>query len=209
MKKFIIITMAALLTLSLAACANNKKPDEADDATKAPITNTEAPTEEPEQEQTSDQSALEIMDKIWASYSDEDKFPIFGGDTSEENLNPEGPGKYSLDDPAVMENALTFPAASIGKIDEAATLVHLMNSNTFTGAAYHLVNGGDADALASELENLITTRVWLCGAPQKLVIARVDNCLVVAYGTDDLVNGFVSHLTAEFDSAEIVCENDL
>ena len=40
---------------------------------------------------------------------------------------------------------LYIPAENVSMIDEAASLIHAMNANTFTGAAFHLTDAGNAD----------------------------------------------------------------
>ena len=42
------------------------------------------------------------------------------------------PGNFSMDDADLLDSSLGFPAAEAGKIDGAASLVHMMNLNTFT-----------------------------------------------------------------------------
>ena len=118
MKRIIAVLMAAMLMLSLVACGGGT------DTTTAPASTIASP--------------LEILNTVWATYADEEKFPAAGGDMTEENMNMEGPGVYGLADTEALDATLGFPAASVAKIDSAASLMHMMNANTFTCGAYHL-----------------------------------------------------------------------
>lgn len=117
--------LAAVLTLSLAACGT--KNDSKGDQPAAPA------------------SALDLLEKVWSTYTDDEKFPAAGGDYSETNSKEDAPGVYDLTDRAAVDSALGLPETA--KVDQAASLVHMMNQNTFTAAAYHCTD--DADALAT------------------------------------------------------------
>ena len=77
-------------------------------------------------------------------------------------------------------------------IDNAASLVHMMNANTFTAAAYHAT--GDTAELAQQLRDNIMHRQWMCGFPDKLVVAEVGEYVVTVFGANELVDTFMTHL---------------
>ncbi len=149
-------------------------------------------------------SPVEILKKVWASYADEEKFPAAGGDMTEANMNMEGPGVYGLEDAEGFTATTHFPADAMSKIDSAATLMHMMNANTFTCAAYRLVNSADAKALAGEVKDSIMSTQWMCGFPEKLVIAVVDGCVISCFGNGEIVDNFTAKLQAAYSSAEVV-----
>ena len=67
MKRIIAVIMAAMLMLSLAACGTNNGGNTQDtQGTTAPASTIA--------------SALEILETVWASYPEESKFPVGGGD---------------------------------------------------------------------------------------------------------------------------------
>lgn len=188
MKKLLAILLVALLTLSLAACGGNTDPDTSNDA--APVAD----------------SALDLLTTVWNSYKEDDKFAIVGGDYSEENMTPDAPGKFSLDDADVLDNTIAFPAASVDKIDDAAAIRHMMNANTFTCGAYHVKDANEAAEIASGIKDNIKNRHWMCGFPEKVVIVIVGDYVVSVFGAEDLVNTFKTNLTAAYASAETVCD---
>ena len=80
-------------------------------------------------------------------------------------------------------------------MDEAASLVHMMNANTFTAAAYHAT--GDTAELAQQLRDNIMQRQWMCGFPDKQVVAVVDEYVVAVFGAS-LSETFKYYTTATF-----------
>ena len=58
--------------------------------------------------------------------------------TPKKNMRDGAPGNFSMDDADLLDSSLGFPAAEAGKIDGAASLVHMMNLNTFTCGAFHV-----------------------------------------------------------------------
>lgn len=154
-------------------------------------------------------SPLSILSAVWNSYEEEEKFPVFGGDTSEENLTMDAPGQYSLEDPEVLDSSLGFPAAEIKNIDDAASLVHMMNANTFSCGVYHVTNPENMESVTSAIKDNIMNRHWLCGFPEKLIIAAIDDCIVTCFGTEDLTDMFKNKMTEIYDSAQIITESPI
>lgn len=198
MKKFIAILMAAMLMLSLVACGTNTgntDTDGTDNTTEAAASSIASP--------------VELLNSVWASYPEDQKFAVAGGDMTEANMNMEGPGVYGIEDTEALDATLGFPAASVAKIDAAASVMHMMNANTFTCGAYHLVNAADASALAEELKTNIMARQWMCGFPDKLIIVAVEDYVVSYFGNGEIVDNFTTALTTSYSQAEVVCEEAL
>ena len=172
MKKIISILLAAVMVLAFAACGNNSGNNGGNDAAVT--------------------DPLEVLSKTWSSLPEEDKFPAAGGD----NGSPvdDKPGKFDISDTDNLDYMLSFPADSVDLIDRAASLTHMMNMNTFTCGAYHVKNAADAKTLAQSLRDSIQSRQWMCGFPDKLVVAEVGEYVVTVFGADDLVDTFMTHL---------------
>ena len=174
MKKFFALMLAAVMALSLVACgsSNDAKDDQSGDK-PAEIT-----------------SALGILETAWNDYGDDEKFSVVGGKTGE-NMVEDAPADYDLSDRATAEANLALPEAA--QVDQAATLSHALNANTFTAAAYHATS--DTAELAQQLRDNIMQRQWMCGFPDKLVVAEVgDEYVVTVFGADELVDTFMTHL---------------
>ncbi len=144
-------------------------------------------------------SPEEILSAIWGKYADDEKFFAIGGD--EQNINESGPGKYSIEDAEVLDNVLGFPAAEIDKIDGAASLMHAMNQNTFTCGVFHFKNEKDVANGIASLKSNILARNWVCGFPDKLVIAKASENYVIAVWGIDEGDGIVSHFKQKLEEA--------
>ena len=154
-------------------------------------------------------SALEILEKIWATYGDDEKFSVGGGNYDV----MDAPGKFDLtgDESAESLDFMThFPADHFAKIDDAATMMHAMNGNNFTVGAYHFTSADGMDGMADVLKDALKNTHWMCGFPESAVIISVPgDYLVVVYGVNDAVNPFVTKTLAAIDGAEVVGEQDL
>lgn len=180
MKKIIALLLVLVVAMGLIACGNNG--DTAATTTEA----VKGPA-----------SALEILETVWASYADDEKFPTMGGDF--ENIVENAPGKYNLADEG-LGTTLLVPADQVANIDEAASLVHGMMLNNFTCGAFHVT--GDTKAFADAMNNAIATNRWMCGMPEQMLVAVVGEYVVAAFGLRDVMDTFESKLTAAYPSVE-------
>ena len=189
------LLLAALMVLSMAAC-NEKK----DDGTK-PVYEDDLPpiTEERPSDELLNipENALDVLNDVWALYGDDEKFPVMGG-------NPEG---GVADGPAVYDKAyieglsmyLVVPETSLDDIDEAATMIHMMNANTFSCGVFKVINGVDTKAFADAMHTAITNNQWMCGMPERLVIGAVsDGYVLVAFGVGDAMTPFCEKLSTAY-----------
>ena len=170
---------------------------------------TEPPTETPEPEDPAENKpaaavddALTILNAIWNTYSDEEKFPAAGGDS--EHAVDGAPGSFDASNADSLSYLLTFPADDASLIDSAASLVHMMNLNTFTCGAFHVVDANNVARLADDLRTTIQAKHWMCGFPDKLVIVTVGQSVFSVYGNEELVNTFRDKLLASYPTAAAV-----
>ena len=170
MKKFLAMLLAVLTVCSFAACA--AKPAENDTA------------------DVEIADALTLLNTVWASYTDDEKFPAAGGDYDEANMTDGAPGKVGLDDASSVEYLVSVPADVVSKFDDAAALFHMMNLNTFTCGAYRLKDAADVDSVAAAIKEYVMGKQWMCGFPDKLIVVSVGNYIVECFGAEDLVNTF-------------------
>ena len=183
MKKVFAILLSAALLFSLAACAN--KGNEPGSSTNGV-------------------DPLTLLQTVWNSHSENEKFAVSGGDLSPEHMKEDEPGVFSISDASELDRELGFPEAEVSNITAAASLVHMMNANTFTCGAFQLKDGVDAAALAKKVEQNIQSRQWMCGFPDKLVIVTVGQSVFSVYGNEELVNTFRDKLLASYPTAAAV-----
>ena len=184
MKKLLSVLMAVLILLSLAACGGSQP----------------APAPEPAEEVAPD--ALSLLNTVWALYAEDERFPAFGGNQDSAEPVPDAPGAFDLSDTVGLNSLLGFPESDAEKIDNAASLIHMLNTNTFTCGAFHVTAGEDVGALASAIRDNITQRQWICGFPDKLVVVTVGNYIVSFFGLEEFVDTFQARLSEAFPTAE-------
>ena len=172
-------------------------------------TSAEPPTETPKPETPAEDKpaaavddALTILNAIWNTYSDEEKFPAAGGDS--EHAVDGAPGSFDASNADSLSYQLTFPADDASLIDSAASLVHMMNLNTFTCGAFHVADANNVTRLADDLRTTIQAKHWMCGFPDKLVIVTVGQSVFSVYGNEELVNTFRDKLLASYPTAAAV-----
>ena len=175
----------------------------------AEATSAEPPTETPKPETPAEDKpaaavddALTILNAIWNTYSDEEKFPAAGGDS--EHAVDGAPGSFDVSNADSLSYLLTFPADDASLIDSAASLVHMMNLNTFTCGAFHVADANNVARLADDLRTTIQAKHWMCGFPDKLVIVTVGQSVFSVYGNEELVNTFRDKLLTSYPTAAAV-----
>ena len=197
MKKIVTLLLAAMMLLTLVACGNGSK-------------DTTANGEETTASQAVEsKDPLTVLQTVWASYGDDEKFAVAGGDMSEENSKMDEPGVFSLENKEELDATLGLSAEAAEKVDSAASLVHMMNANTFTCGAFKVKNADDVASLAEMLKDNILKRQWMCGFPDKLVVASVDDVVLAFFGKNDNIDTFKAKLTAAYASAEVISESPI
>ena len=190
MKKIIAIALAAVTVLSFAACT--KQNGENGTTTPSAAAKEQA------------KSALEILEKVWSKYSTDEKFPATGG--SEKHMKEDMPGKFDVSDAEALDFELGFPKAQASEIDDAASLMHMLNQNSFSCGVYHVKDSANVEALAGKIKENILARQWMCGFPEKLVILSVGNYIVSVFGAAELTDTFTAKLSAEYSLTKQLCD---
>ena len=197
MKKIIAMLLALTMLVAFAGCNNTTAP-ETTEGTEAPET-TAAP--ETTEAATGAASALEILENTWNLFGEDEKFFVMGGDF--ENMVDGAPGAVNVAGVDFLTGNLIIPEAETANVTEAASLIHGMNANTFTCAAYAVA---DVQAFADAMKTAIQGNHWMCGFPEKLVIAEVDGFVVVMFGHGDAVNPFLTNLQAAYPTTNVLAE---
>ncbi len=156
------------------------------------------------------ESPVALLEAVWNTYGDDEKFAAAGGGGSETmEFVTDAPGKFSTESADPLDYTLGLPADSAAKIDDAASLMHMMNANTFTCGAFHVTKSEDVTAVADSLKENILKRQWMCGFPDKLVVITVDDYVVSAFGNGELIDNFKAKLTAVYKSAVVAHEANI
>ena len=229
MKKITMLLLTVACTFALSACGSENPPAETPSAPAETETTSESLPAETETTESSAPAETEtelssgagsensadtegayedaagLLAAVYASFTEEQKFPIGGGDSA--NLVMDAPGSFDISKTDELDSPLGLPAGEAGSIDDAASMLHMMNANTFTGAAYHLTEGADQEAFAEAVKENILARQWVCGMPDTLVILGTqDGYVLTAFGASDLVENFKNGAQAALNGCELLLE---
>ena len=149
--------------------------------------------------------AVDVLRAVVDAYTDEERFAMYGGDR--EHAVMDAPGTFDVSQVQEMEDVLGLPSGLASDIEEAASMVHMMNGNVFTGAAYRLREGTDQDAFAQAVKTALLEKRWMCGQPDTLIIIKVDGSYVItAFGAADTIETFKSNALSALEGAEVIIE---
>ena len=215
MKKKIALLLLTVMTMSLVGCGEKDTTNGNDDATNNDTVvednvadDTTDNTDSNADSNTSTEGAAGVLNAIWATYEDDNKFAAGGGDS--QNMIMDEPGKFDVTNTEELDATLGFPTDYADKIDDAASLMHMMNANTFTGGAYHVTNAEDVTAVCDALKESIMNRQWMCGFPETLIIVTVDdNYVISAFGNGQIIETFKNKISGVYSNATVVYEESL
>ncbi len=199
-KKLLCAILASVMVLSLTACSGN---------TEQGASNGESATQATTQPKVEIESSAALLNSVWAKFDDASKFAVMGGDF--ENAVSDEAGLFNIADVENLTATFHITEDSIALVDEVGSMIHAMNANTFTAAAYHLKDSANAEALANSLKDSIKSTQWMCGFPDKLIIYTVsDEYVVAVFGNNDAIESFKTNLEAVYgDSATLNAEEAL
>ena len=186
------IVLSGLLMIGLIGCG--KKAETPGDVTATETVNVT--------------DATDLLTQVWNSYDDADKFAIGGGDYN--NMVMDAPGKFDVSMVEDLDAMLGLPQSCASMIDDAASVMHMMNANTFTAGAYHVTDTANQQTVVDSLKENIMNRQWMCGFPDTLIVANVGGEYVVsAFGNAEIIENFKNKLTETFSLTDIVYEESL
>lgn len=185
MKKTISILLVMIMSFAVAVftgCSNRE--DGTDDTGNTGDTSQSAAPEI--------ESAVAFYTEVWAAFGEEQKFPCAGGDMEH---STEGPGQFLLtEDNADSFKQLLHVTDELYDMleDDAATLQHMMNTNTFSSAVVRLKDPAKASGFAEAYKTSVQGQQWMCGFPDKVVVISVGDYVVMAYGLEENINNLVA-----------------
>lgn len=214
MKKLIALMMAFAIVASFAACGakneteniqntqNSTTVPEDDIAIEENIGGTIANTGDYKPQIDNNTAALDLLDPIWMGLGGEHQPASYGGHFSEEYTS--GPATYDLTYVEDLAGVLLLPVDQLDSIEEAATVVHMLNANSLTAGVVKLKEGTDVKAFADAVADRISNNQWMCGFPEWMSVIQInDNALFIAYGLYDLVTPMVENMDSSWNTNQL------
>lgn len=215
MRKYAILLIFAVLAAAvLGGCRANVPEGTTAPSTSAPTTQATEPSQtEPSQTQpgpsepTAGQTgSTGILEKIWEEYAAGERFAAYGGTV--EHAVSDAPGDLDVNNTEELTNKYLIPEDLQPQVKEAASLVHMMNSNIFTGAVVKLSDEAEEEAFAKSWRDMIKQNHWICGQPDRLLIADLgDDHLLMVFGSKEAVDLFEEKLAAVYPDADMLYED--
>ncbi|MDE7311902.1 MAG: hypothetical protein K2N87_09880 [Eubacterium sp.] len=148
---------------------------------------------------------LDILEKIIAAYEGNELFAMYGGDS--EHAVMDAPGSFAVSNTQELDAVLGVPESQWQNLEEAASVVHMMNANTFTGAAYRLKDSTDQHAFAEAVKANLLKKQWVCGQPDTLLVIQADEKhMLTAFGDATLIQTFQNHALSVLKGSKVVIE---
>ena len=211
MKKLLMLFLTfAMLASMLTGCRMGSAPTDATDATQPATQPTTQPTQtptnptetEPQLSGSADTSSAKLLAAIWAAYGEEDRFASYGGTV--ENSVADAPGDLDMTNTEELTGKYLLPQRVLDQVENGASLVHLMNNNIFTAAAFGMKQDADLKAEAKALRDGLQSTQWICGQPDRLLVAQVDGHLLMAFAAKEAMDTFRQNLQSVYPSAAIL-----
>ena len=187
MKKLISTLLTGVLLAGLlTGCGSNSAPTTATEETKT---------------SASYESAQALLEAIYSGMDQE--FPAAGGDEAHDT---EGPSSFDISayGESFQYQILVDEELTAMVKPQAATLLHMMNTNTFCSAVMQLEDAKNAESFAQHYKTIVQSNHWMCGFPDTMLVMNLGDYVITAYGADDLVQSFKTSAVAL--GAEILVE---
>ena len=211
MKKIALLLMAAVLLSVLSGCRVSVEPTTTAHKTTAPVVTTRPLITTQPITTTGNASTTEttrILSAVWDSYGQEERFAAYGGTV--EHSVADAPGALNMTAIDELTNAYLMPVERLEEVAEAASLVHMMNSNIFTGVVLQLKPTGQLRAFADDWRGVIRENRWICGQPDRLLMLAVDEThLLMAFGSNEAMDTFRAKTAAIYGQSRTLYDEPI
>ena len=208
MKTVRLLLVLSLILGLLAGCAKNVPQEDNGNITgdqsssDTLIPDMSGNTQEDLLDKTKTQSCQHLQD-LWEAIPEEERFAAYGGTV--ESATDNAPGELDMQNTEELTTKYLLPAEHLENVSEAASLVHMMNSNIFTAVAVKLKQPESMTQLYEAWRNAIQNNRWICGQPDRLLMAKLDdNHLLMAFGSAEIMEKVSSLLKTAVTGAEIL-----
>ena len=104
----------------------------------------------------------------------------------------------------LLAGVLMLPTDKMDSVEDAATVVHLLNANSMTAGVVKLKEGTDVKAFADAVADRISNNQWMCGFPEWMAVVQInDNFLFIGYGLYDMINPMVVNMDSSWNAKQL------
>lgn len=187
MKKFALCILALWISILSVGCRQDQQ-----------VTTQPQPRQLPRTDYcgTADTRCAEVLRDVWAAYSPEERFLVYGGSPQKPVEN--GPGDVSLEDGAFLTSSFFVPRQLFYSVEEGATLLHQINPKLFSCAVLKLTQTQEED-FSLVLRGSLRGVRWQGGRPERYLIAAPrEGFVLIAFGNRELIKTFSQYLQQTF-----------
>ena len=201
MKKLAILFTVLLLATLFTGCRSTQPVDTTADTMPSTIQTQPSGTTQPTGMQGTNTGSRQILEDIWATYGEDERFAVYGGTV--DNSVSDGPGDLDMTNVEELTTAYLLPREQVESVEEGASMVHMMNNNIFTSAVFKLANTADEKTLLESWRDNIQQNRWICGQPDWLLMVKVDdNHMLMAFGSTEAMDTFRGKVSALYPNAK-------
>ena len=148
-----------------------------------------------------------FLQTLWADFEEMVPFEVFGGT----GYSPVwgGPGDLDLRRREELKLWYLIPEPYLSELHSGASLVHLMNPSILTLTAVQLKQPEREKDFLRAWQIHLQDYVWPCDSPQRMLIATVDDQMVMAYGRSDVLEDLRRSLVKTFPQTKMQCYGSL
>ena len=104
-----------------------------------------------------------------------------------------------------LSASFCIPTEAIDMTDDVANMMNMMMANNFSAAAYHIADKANVETVVAGIKDATLNNQWMCGMPDKLIIATVNGDYVVsAFGNGMVIDAFKPAITTVYGDAAVV-----
>lgn len=148
----------------------------------------------------------DLFSKVWSLYTDDELFPVAGGDMDHANM--EAPDVFDINtNKEAFVSSFVVGDDILSAIEgDVITAQHMMNINTFSSAMFNVKDANQIANLAESYNKGIQANHWMCGMPDTVIVLSSGDLMIIAFGKDDLVQTFKSKCISAESTVQVVIE---
>lgn len=150
-------------------------------------------------------TAVTLLSNIWANYDENQRFAACGG--ALDQPVEDAPGGLNVANTEELAARYLVPEDKMELLTEGASLVHMMNSHIFTACAIRV--SGNEDAFVEAWRQNIQDTQWLCSWPDRLLVGKVGEYILLSFGLEDTMSVFRDQLVKAYPNVVILKEETI